>query len=41
MHKDLAYVLLEEEAIQKRVKELGRQITRDYEGKELVLIGIL
>lgn len=41
MHKDLAYVLLEEEAIQKRVKELGRQITRDYEGKELVLVGIL
>lgn len=41
MHKDLAYVLLEEEAIQKRVEELGRQITRDYEGKELVLVGIL
>ena len=41
MHKDLAYILLEEEAIQKRVEELGRQITRDYEGKELVLVGIL
>lgn len=41
MHKDLAYVLLEEEAIQKRVEEMGRQITRDYEGKELVLVGIL
>lgn len=41
MHKDLAYVLLEEEAIQKRVEELGHQITRDYEGKELVLVGIL
>lgn len=41
MHKDLAYVLLAEEAIQKRVEELGRQITRDYEGKELVLVGIL
>lgn len=41
MHKDLAYVLLEEEVIRKRVEELGRQITQDYQGKDLVLVGIL
>lgn len=27
--------------IQKRIKELGAQITKDYEGKDLVCIGIL
>ncbi len=41
MHKDLAYVLLSEEEIQKRVRELAEQINQDYAGKELVLIGIL
>ncbi len=29
------------EAIQKRVQELGTEITRDYEGKDLVVVGIL
>ena len=33
--------LLSAEAIQARVKELGAQIAEDYEGKELVLIGVL
>lgn len=34
-------VLITEEQIQKRIKELGRQLTEDYRGKELVVIGIL
>ncbi len=34
-------VLLTREAIAKRVVELGAQITSDYEGKDLVVIGIL
>lgn len=29
------------ESIQKRVKELGREISRDFQGKELLVIGIL
>src|SRR5262245_26946135 len=33
--------LLSAEAISARVKELGAQIARDYEGKELVLIAVL
>lgn len=38
---DLEKVLLDAPAIQRRVAELGAQISRDYEGKELVLVGIL
>jgi len=34
-------ILLTEDAIQKRVKELGEAITRDYQGKEIFLLGVL
>ena len=34
-------ILFTEEDIQKRVKELGQQITRDYHDKDLMVIGIL
>jgi hypoxanthine phosphoribosyltransferase len=34
-------VLYSAEAIQKRISELGAEITRDYAGKELVLVGVL
>ena len=33
--------LYTEEQIAVRIKELGEQITRDYAGKELVLVGVL
>lgn len=33
--------LIPEEALQARIRELGAQITRDYQGKELVLVGVL
>jgi hypoxanthine phosphoribosyltransferase len=33
--------LYTEEQIAARIKELGEQITRDYAGKELVLVGVL
>ncbi len=38
---DLAQVLITEEQLRERVRELGAQISSDYEGKELVLVGIL
>ncbi|HHV61778.1 MAG TPA: hypoxanthine phosphoribosyltransferase [Firmicutes bacterium] len=38
---DLEEVLLHEDEIKKRVKELGEQIACDYRGKELVVVGIL
>ncbi|TFZ39641.1 hypoxanthine phosphoribosyltransferase [Soehngenia longivitae] len=34
-------ILVTEDQIKKRVKELGEQITKDYQGKEPVVVGIL
>lgn len=34
-------VLIDEQTLQNRVKEMGRQITEDYRGKDLLVIGIL
>ncbi|MDP4177662.1 MAG: hypoxanthine phosphoribosyltransferase [Bacillota bacterium] len=41
MMEDIKEVLLKEEDIRKRVKELGIQITNDYKNKNLVLVGVL
>jgi len=41
LRDDIAQILLTEEQIASRVKELGQQISRDYEGKELILVGVL
>lgn len=38
---DIERILITEEAIKERVAELGRQITADYEGKPLLLVGVL
>jgi len=37
----VSHVLLTEETIRERVQELGREISRDYAGCELLLVGIL
>lgn len=37
----LGEVLVSKEKIQEMVKDLGRQITEDYKGKKLILIGVL
>jgi hypoxanthine phosphoribosyltransferase len=34
-------VLISERAIQKRIRELGRKISKDYRGKELVIVAIM
>lgn len=39
--EDLARVLIDEEALGTRVAELGAEISRDYAGKDLVLVGVL
>ena len=42
LHSDLAQVIISEEEIQKRVKELAAQIEKDYADVErIMLIGIL
>lgn len=41
MHEDIKKVLLTEEQIAARVQEMGRQITEEYTGKDLVVIVLL
>ncbi|WP_069805811.1 MULTISPECIES: hypoxanthine phosphoribosyltransferase [Thermogemmatispora] len=41
MHEDIEEILVTQEQIEEKVKELGRQITQDYQGKNLLLLGIL
>ena len=38
---DVERVLISEERLQTRIAALGRQITADYEGRDLILIGVL
>lgn len=41
MHKDLQEILVSEEEIREKVKEIAARINEDYKGKELLLIIIL
>ena len=41
MHPALSKVLLDEATLSARIRELGAQITRDYAGKRLVVVGVL
>ncbi len=41
LYRDLDRILLTKEEIAEKVRELGKQITRDYEGKTPVLVCIL
>ena len=39
--KDIEQVLLTAEDIKRRVAEIGEQITQDYSGRDLLLVGVL
>lgn len=41
MHEDIKSIVLSEEEIQAICKDLGQQLTKDYQGKPLVCVGIL
>ena len=41
MHQDIEEILISEEQIQKKIRSLGEQITADYQGKNLLLLGTL
>ena len=41
MRKDIDHILYDEATIAAKVRELGARITKDYEGKEPFLVGIL
>ena len=41
MLQDISYVLLTEEQIQSRVKELATQLSAEYAGKDPIIVGVL
>ena len=41
MEKDIQKILLTEEQIQTRIKEMGEEISKEYEGKDPVVLGVL
>src|SRR5690554_2761830 len=41
MKNDVKEILIDEEKLQKRIKELGQEISKDYKGKDLLLVCVL
>ena len=41
MEKDILKILVSEEQIQARIKEMGEEISREYAGKDPVVLGVL
>ena len=41
MNDEIAEIYLSPDQLQQRVRELGQQITRDYQGQPVLLVGIL
>ena len=41
MDNDIDHILVSEDALKAKVNELGAQISRDYAGKDLLLVSIL
>lgn len=41
MHQDADHILYNRDQIEAKVKELGAQISADYQGQELLVVGIL
>lgn len=40
-NNDIKEIIFDEEDIQKRVRELGKKITEDYKGEELIVVAVL
>ena len=41
MKNDIKDIIYSEEVIQKRIKELGAELSKDYAGKSILIIGVL
>ena len=41
MEKDILKVLVTEEQIKARIKELGKILTEEYAGKDPIVVGVL
>lgn len=41
MRKDIERILISEEELQSKVSEMGKQISRDFQGKDPIFVGVL
>lgn len=41
MRNDIQRILISEEELQKKVSEMGKQISRDFQGKDPIFVGVL
>ncbi len=41
LHEDISEILISQESLQKRVRELGKEITRSYKGESVLAVGVL
>lgn len=41
MQEDIEKILITEEQIKRRIRELGKEISHDYKGKDLVIVAVL
>jgi hypoxanthine phosphoribosyltransferase len=41
LERGVGEVLIDEERLQERIRELGRELSEDYAGRELLLVGVL
>ena len=41
LERGVGEVLIDEDRLQERIRELGQELSRDYEGRELLLVGVL
>jgi hypoxanthine phosphoribosyltransferase len=41
LERAVGEILIDEETLQSRIRELGREVSADYAGKELLLVGVL
>ena len=41
LERAVSEILIDEERLQERIRELGREISADYAGRELLLVGVL
>ena len=41
MRNDIERILISDEELQKKVSEMGRKISRDFEGKDPIFVGVL
>jgi hypoxanthine phosphoribosyltransferase len=41
LERGVGEILIEEDRLQERIRELGREVSSDYQGRELLLVGVL